>query len=1357
MLHAQEPTPTEHAPEPAITPGSNVTLEIKKLTTAERLKALKSSANKETLAGLIPLLAQPADRAAVRNALLTLDPFPAKELVELLADWQLAVRIGTLELLEEKAGGDFSYNPWTPPGAIENEGPLARWRQWSSEDHSSSPQGNRTLLSDDQRGSYLRDLLGQDEDKATRARHMLEADGFGSVAFLENFLQSTPALAAGAKARVRQAQYQIVLTPRLGPSSGEIARNLAFGSRDQLLSALASTKSAGNFSIPILRDFLENPDPLVRETAIDAILAAGGTGAVELVAPVLKKEPDVNVIHGALRRLKDIPGDPSAKLAASFLQHSDEDLLVSAIQTYQKLSGSGSSHGSPFSSSRSSATTTATTDGDSSILQALGDPRWRVRVAALEFVAGRSMAAAKNQVLSLLEDPDEFVRFAAMKAAATLKLTEALPKMKALFLADEAMIAPVLEAYATLKAKPDAEMRDHLAKSSPEARLSLIRVAETHRELSEVAQSYAADPNLDVSCATLRLLSADHQLVEDAHIASALILALRSNQKEKHLAVLDRLSLPKIEGHDPAIRLAQLSTISSQGEKTSLDPLYDGFLEPLGKMPSDEKAPTQVIPAAQSALIEELQKFAKDLNDPDLSFGAAMALAKAGYAPGYTSLLQQLQKLSTARKVAISEGIDEPSNREAIPLLLALMRDPVEEVRQGAAQSALSNDDAPAFVQMTFAELDRQGTQLFPHEIYGYRFESVCDSKTCMPVTRAWATKTLRDETSSASKKVLACIAIRSQLTSELATTLTQLGQGSSSAWVRRAAWHALGSSRPSDWQAHAEAITRDPSPYVRISLPAVVNKKSTSWQHHFDDIHATQDADWNYDSSSRNRKAFDPSVISALEKLSAVTEVSPEVRFEAMFALLAQGNVIDVDSMVTLLRQQPEKSNAEGRISSWFSDSAGKVGPGLRPLFAAIDSSDIDDSKLSIISSRLALNAAGSEKTPVTFASLASQKPADNAAQLIATEEEAFAVVQRSSLPVVFFYKPGCRECGMAREMLDTLKRDHPTLTIEEHNILEADAVVLNQALCGRFQVPSLKHNIAPAIFTQGGFLIRDDIQAPSLAALIGKTAETNQNDEWKALQSGEIEVAKEQVADRYQALTLPIVIGAGLLDGVNPCAFATIIFFLSYLQIARRTPREMLLTGVAFIGGVFLAYLSAGLLLYQLLATLHHRFAGIQQWLNPLFALLALLAAFLSFRDAARARSGRMDEMTLQLPGFLKDRIRGVIRTGARARRFVIAAFLAGVIISFLELACTGQVYAPIVYQIQQGKLDAMLMLVLYNLAFILPLVVIFLLAYSGLRSETLIALQKKHTFGVKIALGLLFLLLGIFILWGPGLLHG
>ena len=62
----------------------------------------------------------------------------------------------------------------------------------------------------------------------------------------------------------------------------------------------------------------------------------------------------------------------------------------------------------------------------------------------------------------------------------------------------------------------------------------------------------------------------------------------------------------------------------------------------------------------------------------------------------------------------------------------------------------------------------------------------------------------------------------------------------------------------------------------------------------------------------------------------------------------------------------------------------------------------------------------------------------------------------------------------------------------------------------------------------------------------------------------------------------------------------------------------------------------------------------------------------------------------------------------------------------------ACTGQVYLPIIYSIQQGKMDAVAWLAAYNVAFILPLAVIFVMAITGMSNKRLIDFQQRHTFG-------------------------
>jgi len=152
----------------------------------------------------------------------------------------------------------------------------------------------------------------------------------------------------------------------------------------------------------------------------------------------------------------------------------------------------------------------------------------------------------------------------------------------------------------------------------------------------------------------------------------------------------------------------------------------------------------------------------------------------------------------------------------------------------------------------------------------------------------------------------------------------------------------------------------------------------------------------------------------------------------------------------------------------------------------------------------------------------------------------------------------------------------------------------------------------------------------------------------------------------------------------------------------------------------------------------------------LNYVFALVALVVAYFSFMDYLKARKGDLKGMSLQLPGMLKNRVRTVIRKSSKSAYFVAAAFITGIVISFIELACTGQVYLPIIYQVQQGNHDAVFYLLCFNIAFVLPLVIIFGLAMMGMKSAALIDFQQKHTAKIKILFTILFLLLALMLLF-------
>jgi cytochrome c biogenesis protein CcdA/glutaredoxin len=354
-------------------------------------------------------------------------------------------------------------------------------------------------------------------------------------------------------------------------------------------------------------------------------------------------------------------------------------------------------------------------------------------------------------------------------------------------------------------------------------------------------------------------------------------------------------------------------------------------------------------------------------------------------------------------------------------------------------------------------------------------------------------------------------------------------------------------------------------------------------------------------------------------------------------------------------------------------------------------------------------------------------------------------------NLRVVYFSSPGCPDCRQVKGYLEELQSAFPELQIEEHSIRQAESIRLNEALSERFNVPSASRRVAPAVFAGGGYLVKNDIAIDKLGRLISDSAAVP-IESWHQLSGEQLAAANASLAQSFSSFNLGAVILGGLVDGINPCAFATIIFFLSYLQVARRAPGEILGVGLAFTLGVFITYFSLGLGLSEVVHGLQsvQVLAILVNWV--MVAALAVLIA-LTVRDGVLASQGRLREMTLQLPGFLKERVHSTIRTSTRHSRFLLAAFLAGAIVSALELACTGQIYLPtIIFMVQASadRVTALGYLVAYNLAFILPLLIICFLAWFGMRHHSLVEFQQRHTAAVKFATAALFAALLLFLIF-------
>lgn len=366
-------------------------------------------------------------------------------------------------------------------------------------------------------------------------------------------------------------------------------------------------------------------------------------------------------------------------------------------------------------------------------------------------------------------------------------------------------------------------------------------------------------------------------------------------------------------------------------------------------------------------------------------------------------------------------------------------------------------------------------------------------------------------------------------------------------------------------------------------------------------------------------------------------------------------------------------------------------------------------------------------------------------------TQEKITETPSADDAPIhaVYFYQPGCDECERAEHDLAYVWEKYPQVQIERLNV--KDNAAFNQYLCEETGVPENKHLTAPALFIGHEYLLDREVRAGAIEDIIAELGDEGSPAWWVGWEA-QREQVEQSILSRFESFGLLTVVGAGLLDGVNPCAFATMIFLISYLSFNNREGKQLLFTGAAFTSGVFLTYLGVGFGFLKFLASLPFLHV-IGKWIYGLTAILCLALAWGSIQDYCRAREGRLQDMSLKLPDNLRELSKKLIRKGTSARRFVLSTFVIGLGVSLVELACTGQVYLPtIIYVLGMPGLRARatLALLLYNLMFIVPLIGVFLLAYFGTTSEELIDLLNQHAPTVKIGMTVLFVALAGWLLY-------
>jgi len=359
-------------------------------------------------------------------------------------------------------------------------------------------------------------------------------------------------------------------------------------------------------------------------------------------------------------------------------------------------------------------------------------------------------------------------------------------------------------------------------------------------------------------------------------------------------------------------------------------------------------------------------------------------------------------------------------------------------------------------------------------------------------------------------------------------------------------------------------------------------------------------------------------------------------------------------------------------------------------------------------------------------------------------------ALSKNHKLKVLLFYSPHCGHCiKLEKEFLPKIsnkykdKIDLRYLNVENPKNLSLLVSLSRQYHVNRAGVPS--------IFIGNDFITGTKEIENNLEQLIYKYL--HKRSVLPYLFSG------VNLVEQFKAVSVFTIVSAGLVDGINPCAFAVIVFFISFLSVYGYSRREIVYIGLSYVISVFITYILIGLGLFGFFYSMSRFYFIMKLFYYSIAAFCFILSGFALYDFIRYKKTKESDGLILQLPLFLKKRINFVIGAGLRKKSYIRIielcgiSLLVGFCVSLLEAACTGQVYVPtiaFILKLPQLRIRAAAYLILYNLMFILPLIIIFTLSLLGVSSKQFNLFLKNNLARIKAVMAFFFLGMGIFILW-------
>ncbi|MDI6806485.1 MAG: cytochrome c biogenesis protein CcdA [Candidatus Aenigmarchaeota archaeon] len=349
-------------------------------------------------------------------------------------------------------------------------------------------------------------------------------------------------------------------------------------------------------------------------------------------------------------------------------------------------------------------------------------------------------------------------------------------------------------------------------------------------------------------------------------------------------------------------------------------------------------------------------------------------------------------------------------------------------------------------------------------------------------------------------------------------------------------------------------------------------------------------------------------------------------------------------------------------------------------------------------------------------------------------------SVYAQNETCIYFFYGEGCPHCARVEPIINNLENrsEYPVKIYRFEIYNNRSNLLLLSQYFDSYNIPINQRGV-PVVFIGNSYLIGDRPIIDNIDSLI----KANIGSACPKLNEQNVTgtAGSASPLEKLSSLSMFVIIGAALADSVNPCAIAVLLILLSAL-IASGRKRRALRAGLAFTISIYVTYFLFGLGLFSAL-----QISGLSFWFYKIIGIVAVIIGLANIKDFFWYGGGGF---VMEIPRAWRPTLKKMLSSVTSP----LGAFLLGFAVCLFELPCTGGPYIVILGLLAERMtmFAAIPLLLIYNVFFVLPLLIITLMIYLGFSTvEKTTEWKEKNIRKLHLIIGLIMLVLGGIIVFG------